>query len=154
MWFSDRRSRLTVVLAAVAALGALALPSAQASTRHHAAKPARHTRVVRLSYAGPCAFGVVLPDDAVGVTNCIDTSVQLLNNETYVSVSVQDMTGLPVTFMYEVDGGDQSAMCGPLKSLPVLPGSVIQLMPLLGATETTCVPPTQGTVTVTLTNYR
>lgn len=110
---------------------------------------------MRFTYSGPCAVGVVTSQDAVGVTNCGGPALVPQSNEHYLSVTVTDLTGQDVTFMYEEDGANQSAFCGHARDLPVEPGGSIQLMPLAGVTGTTCaLPPTQGTVTVTLTNYR
>jgi hypothetical protein len=150
-----------IAVAATAALLAVAVPTAAtATTKKKPApkKPVKHVRTVTLTYNNPCAF--TFNSRAAygpGGTVCpADFQVSTSKTEKYMSVTIADKTGqsVPVTFVEDASSGSVAweIICGKATNLAVSPNDTYDLNPVISLGDTCPAPPTQGTITVKLSN--
>lgn len=152
------------LFAATAVLLAVAVPtastaSAAAKKKAPPKKPVKHVRTISFTYSNPCGF--TLNSSVVygpgGTDNCPPAAqITTSKTEKYMSVTITDKTGqsVPVTFVEDavVNKVSWDIICGKATNLAVYPNDTYDLRPVVAVGNTCPVPPTQGTVTVKLSN--
>ena len=152
------------LFAATAVLLTVAVPtasSATAATKKKAPpkKPVKHVRTITFTYSNPCGF--TLNSTAVygpgGSVNCPSAAqITTAKTEKYMSVTITDKTGqsVPLTFVEDASANRVSwdIICGKATNVDVSPNDTYDLDPVVAVGNTCPVPPTQGTVTVKLSN--
>lgn len=148
--------------AVTAALLVVAVPTAATATaatkKKPVKKPVKHVRTITFTYSQPCAGSVQTTVFwGPGFRNCPSTyEIAASKTEKYMSVTIVDATGqkVPVTF---VDDDEYTTVptdiiCGSATNEQISPNTTYDLYPVVAIGNRCPVPPTQGTVTIKLSN--
>lgn len=152
-------------LALTAALLAIAVPMASTATaatkKKTVKKPVKHVRTITFKYSNPCGFTLNSragygPGGTITSECPAAAQVSTSKTEKYMSVTITDATGqaVPVTFVEDASATTVAweIVCGKATNLEVSPSDTYDLNPVVSIGDTCPVPPTQGTVTVKLSN--
>ena len=152
------------LFAATAVLLAVAVPTAStagaaAKKKAPPKKPVKHVRTISFTYNNPCGFTLnsSLVYGPGGSANCPSGAlISTSRTEKYMSVTITDKSGqaVPVTFVEDasINRVSWDVICGKATNLEVSPSDSYDLNPVVAIGNTCPVPPTQGTVTVKLSN--
>ena len=146
-----RIARPVVGLVALAAVGAVALPSQAAATK---VKP--KVRTVTITYSGGCGVSVSVEGSGVtaapGLCATGDTyNLAKKGKEKYLSIAVTDQTGRPVSGSVWLSSSANEPFCGAMKNYQM--GQPTYTLDLNGAADTSCPGvPTSGKIVVKYSN--
>lgn len=158
--------RVAASTAAVMIAFAASAVTAHAGVNETAKKkhpPKKYVHTTKIAYRGPCAvdaWNAVTQGPELGV--CVSTPIGVVvgAKDRYFSASVADASGQPVAIALVTQGVNTSGgtvnqvFCGSVKNFPIGSGAY-DVMPALAVGDTSCpVPPTQGTITVSLSNRK
>jgi hypothetical protein len=145
-----RLAQPVVGLVAIAAVGAVALPSQAAST----VKP--KVRTVTISYSGGCGVGVNVEDNGFTATPGLCATGQTYDiakkgKEKYLSIAVTDQSGRATSGSVWLNTSAAQAFCGSLKNYRM--GQSTYTLDLNVAADTSCPGlPTSGKVVIKYSN--
>lgn len=152
------------LFAATAVLLAIAVPtastaSAAAKKKAPPKKPIKHVRTISFSYTNPCGFTLnsSLVYGPGASANCpAAAQITTSRTEKYMSVTIVDKTGqsVPVTLLEDASTNRVAwqIVCGKATNEEISPSDTYDLYPVVAIGNTCPVSPTQGTVTVKLSN--
>lgn len=157
-----RRHILSATAALLAALVGYAA-TAQAGVGGASAKhPKKYVHTTKIAYTGACSvdnWNLALHGPEAADCALTSTRVTVGPRDRFLSVKAADMTGRPVaiavvTSGVNATGGVNQVFCGSVKNFTISAGTY-DVMPAIAVADIECpVPPTQGTISVSLSNRK